>query len=546
MLRKTTGVSLLIVGLGFASASAQQLTRGPYVQNMKPDSVEILWRTDVPVPSWVEFGQAGSEETASHQCTLPVTAHQMRLPGLEPDTRYTYRVGSAGTPWSGTATFQTFPGPAKFDFVVYGDHRNNPTAHASVIQAILKTGIPRFLLDTGDYTGHGEHATDFWDEQFFGPAQDLMKQVCNFPVIGNHEVGSRWPRIPFRYLENFSVPTDNSGTEYYYSFDCGNAHFCMIDIYSSKFDEGSKQYEWIRQDLKQSKQPWKFATMHFPVYIHRKAPTVTYGNEEIREHLVPLFRKYGVAMVFSGDSHFYQRSEVDGIHYVCSGGGGAPLYDPGEGQPYVRASYKGYHFVWVTVEGDRLTLEAYDHENRLIDSMTAAPKAPERAAAPVLNFVRRLPSANAVPKGVVIVESRDAEGHLTPAPAYVELGGMLSSSVKSKAEGLAGQGSRFSTNEEADAKVRITPPIQEKGSYLVSITVPAAGSVDAPNTLFEVAQGEAELIRGRVALSSGNAGDRWYDIGLFELAPGDSITLIEVEDEPDRFYIDAVKFTRYE
>ena len=109
-----------------------------------------------------------------------------------------------------------------------------------------------------------------------------------------------------------------------------------------------------------------------------------------------------------------------------------------------------------------------------------------------------------------------------------------------------GQGSRFSTNEEADGKVRFTPPLKQKGSYLVSITVPSAGSVEAPNTLFEVTEGEGEVTRGRVDLSSRNAGDRWYDVGLFDLSPGDSVTLIEVEDEPNRFYVDAVKFTRYE
>lgn len=538
----------IFVMLAAGIAAAQELTRNPYIQNLKPDSVEILWKTDQPAPSWVELWPEGTIDKRVYLSTVPVTMHQMRIPNLEPDSRYTYQVGSEAEPLSDPATFRTFPagGGAPFDFVVYGDHRNNPEAHFAVAEAIRRNTAPRFILDTGDFTGDGEHATDFWDEQFFTPASELMRQFCLFPVIGNHEAGRRHPRIPFRYLENFSVPTENSGTEYYYSFDYGDAHFCMIDVYTEDFAEGSKQYAWIKQDLRQSDKIWKFAVMHYPIYIHRKGPSVSYGNEAIREHLVPLFKRYGVTMTFSGDSHFYQRSQVDGIHYVCSGGGGAPIYDPGDGESYVQASYKGFHYVWLQVDQGKLDLRAYNEENKLVDSFFGVlPRQAELPPAPVLNFTRRLPEPGQQPGQVVILETRDAAGNLTPPPVYEELSLMLSSSVKSAAEGLQGTGSRFSDNEEADGKVRFTPPIEAPGTFLISITTPSAGSVNAPNTLFEVTQGGGELIRGKVNLSASETGDRWYDIGLFDLVPGDTFLLIEVEDEPDRFYVDGVKLVQY-
>ena len=225
-----------------------------------------------------------------------------------------------------------------------------------------------------------------------------MNRVCLFPVIGNHECEQKWPRIPFRYLENYSVPNGKlRRTEYYYSFDYGNAHFCMIDVYSSKFETGSKQYEWLKQDLKKSEKPWKFAVMHYPVYVQRKAPSVTYGNMEVREYLVPLFQEYGVSMVISGDSHFYQRSEMEGIHYVCSGGGGAPLYDPGNEEPYVRASYKGYHYVWIDIDGEHLTLKAYNNQNDLIDTFKTTARKMKKPEAPRLNYTRRMPKKNQKP-----------------------------------------------------------------------------------------------------------------------------------------------------
>ena len=38
------------------------------------------------------------------------------------------------------------------------------------------------------------------------------------------------------------------------------------------------------------------------------------------------FEEYGVNVVFQGHDHNYERLEKNGIIYITSGGGGAPLY----------------------------------------------------------------------------------------------------------------------------------------------------------------------------------------------------------------------------
>jgi acid phosphatase type 7 len=537
------------------AAVAPALTRAPYIQNLKPQSVDILWRTDAPAETWVEVRERGEGGVrVVYHSNVPTASHRIRVPGLKPDTMHEYRVGFAAGKFFKDAfiPFQTFPdGPAPdFDFVAYGDHRNYPNDHRAVVQAIIrmseKRGWPRFMLDSGDFTGHGEHARDFWDEQFFGPAQPLIERVCLFPVIGNHEAPGAHPRIPFRYFENFSVPTETSGTPYYYSFTYGNAHFCMIDWWATDFTTGSKQWEWVRRDLGNSDKPWKFVAMHHSPYAHRARPNQAFGDSEVRRHLVPLFEKHGVTALFAGHNHFYQRSDVNGIHYIVTGGAGAPLYEPGSEPDYVRVSKMAHHYTWISIRGDEMELTAYDKNNDVIDRFKTNPRAPERKPEPEINFQRRLPTEAMKPGETFIVESRDAAGKLSKAPVYVELGGLADSTVKSRAPGLTGQGSRYSDNGEADAAVRITPPIKAAGHYLISITVPSAASVNAPNSVFEVAVPGREVIRGRVALTAANAGDKWFDIGLLELAPGATLTLIEADDEPERFSVDAVKFTRYE
>lgn len=536
-----------------AVAPSQTIVRGPYIQNLKTDAVDVLWRTDEETQTWVSVRRVGERASRRYLSTVPTTAHEIRVPRLAPGADYEYRAGFSpeSLEQAEWIPFRTLPAgeDAPLSFIIYGDHRNYPDRHRAVVEAILERteseGWPQFILDTGDYTGQGEHATDFWDEQFFDPTRGLIERVCFFPVIGNHESLTRHPRIPFRYLENFSVPTETSGTEYYYSFDVGDAHFIMLDVYATDFEEGSKQWHWLREDLKNTDKKWRFASMHYPIYIHRTGPTVSYGNQSIREHLVPLFEEHGVAAVFSGDSHFYQRSEVNGIAYVCSGGGGAPLYDPGDGPEYVRASAKVNHYVWARIDGDRMTMHAYDAENNLIDSVEIGPRKPVEPEQLPVNFTRRLPDATMTAGVAVIVESRDASGALTPAPVYQEFGTLSDSTVKSTAPGLAGQGTRFSDNTAADVRVRFTPPIESEGQYLLSVTVPNASSVDAPNSYFEVYRKGEMAIRGRVDLSAANAGDKWYDVGLVTLAPGDYIELVEVADEPARFYADAIRVVHY-
>ena len=39
-----------------------------------------------------------------------------------------------------------------------------------------------------------------------------------------------------------------------------------------------------------------------------------------------LHRKADV--LFSGHNHFYERSKYNGVHYIVTGGGGAPLHTP--------------------------------------------------------------------------------------------------------------------------------------------------------------------------------------------------------------------------
>lgn len=71
----------------------------------------------------------------------------------------------------------------------------------------------------------------------------------------------------------------------------------------------------------------------------------------------------GVAAVFSGHDHCYERAEANGVRYFVSGGGGAPLYARGKRIAAIdRDAVKRYervsHYLRVHVIGARIEVTA--------------------------------------------------------------------------------------------------------------------------------------------------------------------------------------------
>ena len=92
------------------------------------------------------------------------------------------------------------------------------------------------------------------------------------------------------------------------------------------------------------------------------------GAEEKQKELEPIFRRYGVDVVFSGHNHFYERSKpIHGILYVTAGTGGARLSNIKGKKPFSAAQISEYGFVGVTLSPTSLLLEFIDDQGRVRD-----------------------------------------------------------------------------------------------------------------------------------------------------------------------------------
>ena len=368
----TVGV-LILLSLTSGMPAMAAIVREPYLQQVTPTSVTVVWRTDdngppPPNDSQVQYGTASSLPwgswpfTASATAVIPpsnsgVTDHIVTITGLSPGTTYFYVVGTVGGGQQAGGTlnhfFRTTPvvGTATpFRAWVIGDSGNAGADQIAVRDAMLnQTTAPDLFLHMGDIayeTGtDGEFTTNH-----FAIYQDIMRHTPSWPTLGNHEAVESPTAGVGPYYEAHVLPTGSSGTEAYYSFDYGNVHFIVLDSMSSTRGLMDPMLTWLVADLGSTSQEWVVAYFHHPPYTkgtHDSDNAADSGGRmtDMREIALGVLEAGGVDLVLAGHSHIYERSFLLDQAY---GFGSAPnfvtpdystllgnghILDPGDGDP---------------------------------------------------------------------------------------------------------------------------------------------------------------------------------------------------------------------
>ena len=345
-------------------------------------SITVTWRTDDVSQSIVEYGP--SEILGKNATSTPGKIHQVSLEGLLSETRYFYRCGD-GRSWSEVHSFETGPGDPseRYCFAAYGDDRSNFDVRRSIGTDILGMDAD-FVINTGDLVSEGTVQTQ-WD-LWFESLKELLARKVVMPTIGNHEENS-----PL-YFDQFALP----GSEEWYSFDYGNAHFVAL---STETTLTGQQLEWLQDDLSSCNSTWKFVFLHRPMYS-----SGYHGSDlSVRRTWEDTLVSNRVDLVFCGHNHIYERirpmgsvSGGHGVIHIVTGGGGAGLHELGAViQPWTEVAVSEHHYVLVTVSGESLLLEArlpdgtifdrleiqkMDLPDLVVESITTEPRYPEPTA----------------------------------------------------------------------------------------------------------------------------------------------------------------------
>jgi calcineurin-like phosphoesterase family protein len=400
---RIASLGILAATAAVAHADAPRMVKGPYLQDLAPTSITIMWQLDQAAPAHVAVdgpGGARSLELAAARIG------EATIDRLTPSSRYRYRLDAAGRSWSGEfATAPAVGDDVPFTFIVFGDTRNGIDAHRRVIERIAQE-VPDFVLGTGDMVDDG-YRQDQW-QQFFDVESPMLRDNVYFPAVGNHDRQGRG-RTADSYRAYFSVPDNGGDTERYYAFSYAAARFLVLDSNEYSFAL-TDQTAWLERELIAARQDpaihHVFVIMHHPPY----SISLHGGNRDLRERWTPLFETYQVTAVFSGHDHAYQRAEHNGLHYFVTGGGGAPLY-PRRPHPSpvdleaVKKFERTYHFLRVTVTGSRVEVTGVRSDGTVIETTAWSDGPPPPA-----------PSEVAAQRGAVAAAGAAPRAEADPAP----------------------------------------------------------------------------------------------------------------------------------
>src|SRR5689334_394694 len=265
------------------AATAQQLTRYPYLTDVVTTYATVNWATDrSQTKGSVKYGLVGSNcatKTVSASKTSisvgSVAEYQWKakLTGLTPNAQYCYRVylgttdllGGDPTPqfWSAVPSGSN----ASYSFAVFGDWGDTDQQGTNPQQAALYTLIgqsgARFALGTGDTAydsgsqlNYGDlNQTGYRISSIFGPSfwPQAGSQIPLFSVPGNHGANAtfftNWPQAQAVSGSDGSYQMDTycclngsnsaKSPSAWYAFDEGNARFYVLTAQWSDSNVGN-------------------------------------------------------------------------------------------------------------------------------------------------------------------------------------------------------------------------------------------------------------------------------------------------------------------
>ena len=231
---------------------------------------------------------------------------------------------------------------AGLDFAAYGDCRHDSTVHRKIADRIAASGA-RFTLVTGDLVETPEDPAA-WKE-FHEIVQELRKKPYDC-AVGDHDPG-----------EKLYFKKELGLDRFYYDRRDGDFHVFVLDS-CGKFND-KDQLDWLEKTAAASTAKHKIAVFHHPPFAIKTSRVAE--AEELRPKIHPLLVKLKFCGAICGHVHAFYTTLRDGVRYVVTAGGGAPLYsiDASLGQAG-DLSRKFHHFVGFKIVGNRIEGHVYD------------------------------------------------------------------------------------------------------------------------------------------------------------------------------------------
>ena len=339
--------SILTLLFVFCLFSLGAQTVVPYLQTPTDSSIWVNWRTEASLESKVYYGLSDSDlslvTTGSTQdlkdpgdnYTKNYYYHAVQLTGLNPDTRYYYKVVSEDVE-SSIYSFRTQPELGSmgiYRFLILGDHQLFDDRYARLMTAAKeiceeKFGTPiedhiRMITNVGDQVDVG--TLKHYEQVHFGQSEVLSPNLAIMTIVGNHEtygtlgLGAYDDHFFYDEIEYQGI---SSGNEYYYAYQVGRVLFLMLS--SESMHTNNTQLNWVKNVIDVAKSDpnidWIFSYNHRPIQAEQYIGDV---SPWVRDRVMPLLNQTEKSVMnVSGHHHLYHRGQLRDYptYHIISGG----------------------------------------------------------------------------------------------------------------------------------------------------------------------------------------------------------------------------------
>jgi hypothetical protein len=297
----------------------------PYIQNVTPDSVTVMWESDFVKAGKVNYGTSDASGSTVTATVTPSGANtfiqKVVLKPLQDGASYYFRAITNSTPnIIQTVKAATTSANAVFTVGIWGDsHYLNP--FSNMASYLVNNLNPDFCFSTGDVSNAGNDSLDLRKVFIPNVLETIGSKVPFYESFGNHDVDAQWGGKDL--IRNYIIQpadhnSDASKVSGSFAYVYGNSVFISIDW--TRYNTDLAPNGWLETFLKSSvsqQAKFRFIFIHCAPFYERWQ---TAEQEIVKTNIPLLSKKYGVTAVFSGHMHGYERGVLDGVQYITQGG----------------------------------------------------------------------------------------------------------------------------------------------------------------------------------------------------------------------------------